>query len=248
VDSVRWARADAAEAVLERRWAERLGIRVGERIRFTVAGEDLEAEVVGLRRVDWMSFRLNFFIHLSPAVTAGMPRAWFGNVVGGDAAACARLRDALAAGSPNVAMIEVAEAAARVRALLGVLSVAVAAVAVFTLAAGLVVLAGLALASARPRAADAALLAALGAGRGVLVRSLAAEFGALALLGAGLGLGLGAASSWLVVRELAGLPLAIPWAHLAVLGAGIATLAAGVGVVACHRVLHQPPLAVLREG
>src|SRR5690606_185301 len=44
------------EISLEMRYAERLGVRLGDRLKFDVLGEEVEGEIVNIRRVKWTSF------------------------------------------------------------------------------------------------------------------------------------------------------------------------------------------------
>src|SRR5699024_654500 len=69
----RWLDPERAEASLEERFAKRLGIKVGDTLRFSVAGESRDVRVVGLRKVRWDSIDVNFFVLLSKAALEGLP-------------------------------------------------------------------------------------------------------------------------------------------------------------------------------
>ena len=43
---------------------------------FDVAGQQVEAAVTSIRRVDWDTMRVNFFAILTPAALADMPQSW----------------------------------------------------------------------------------------------------------------------------------------------------------------------------
>ena len=66
--SGRWWLAPPAqpEVSVASEFAESLGIQVGDRLTFDVAGEHVEAEVTSIRRVRWDGFRPNFFLLFSP--------------------------------------------------------------------------------------------------------------------------------------------------------------------------------------
>jgi putative ABC transport system permease protein len=46
----------------KRGWRGRLGLVVGDRIEFVVAGERIGMKIVGLRKVNWDTMRVNFFV------------------------------------------------------------------------------------------------------------------------------------------------------------------------------------------
>ena len=70
-----WPQSGPAEAELsvEEDFAGRLHWKLGDRVRFDIAGQTLEARVTSLRKVDWESFQPNFFVLVSPAALRGMP-------------------------------------------------------------------------------------------------------------------------------------------------------------------------------
>ena len=117
----------------------------------------------------------------------------------------------------------------------------------FCLAAGLLVLAGIGLSTARARRADAALLGVLGGTRRTLLASLLAEFGCLGLVAGVIGLGLGVLQAQLLLVFLLDLRLLVPWSELALVLAGIVAVGALAGLAACRQVFTLRPLAVLRE-
>ena len=53
---------DEAAASVEDGLAKTLGLAVGDRIEFVVAGESIRMRVVGLRKVNWDTMRANFFV------------------------------------------------------------------------------------------------------------------------------------------------------------------------------------------
>src|SRR5690606_36929538 len=60
----RWFAADVPnvrEASMEEGIATTLGVKLGDRLRFDIAGQTVEAPVTSLRKLDWSSMRVNFF-------------------------------------------------------------------------------------------------------------------------------------------------------------------------------------------
>ena len=235
------------EASMEERYAQRLGVGLGDPVTFDVQGVPVTATVTSLRRVDWSTFKPNFFVLLSPAALSDAPQTWIASLPALPAPERKALQARLAERFPNAAVFDLSEIALKVAALLDRLVWTIRIIALVALAAGLVVLIGMALATAASRRQDGALLLVLGARRRTIGSSIAAEFALLGLFAGVLGAGLAIAGSWLVVDVVIGLELTVPWVALAVLAGGIAVGCALTGAVACRGVWRVQPLAVLRE-
>ena len=235
------------EASLEERYAQRLNVRLGDPITFDVQGNLVTATVTSLRRVDWSTFQPNFFVYLTPSILRDAPQTWIASLPARPAAERKALTARLTEHFPNVAVFDLSEVALKVMALLERLVWTIRIIALVALAAGLVVLIGMALATAASRRHDGAVLMVLGARRRTLGSSIAAEFTLLGLFAGLLGVTLAIAGSWLVVGKVVGLELAVPWLGLGVLALGIAAGCAITGAIACRGVWRVQPLAVLRE-
>jgi putative ABC transport system permease protein len=135
----------------------------------------------------------------------------------------------------------------RAAGVLAQIAFAIRVIALFSIAAGLTVMAGTLVASRWQRLTESAILRTLGASRVAVARIFAVEYGCL---GAAAGLGgsaLAAVLAWIVQRFVLDVPLALA-PHLLLLGVALAILIAlTVGFLATFRILGQPPLAVLRH-
>ena len=236
----------AIEASLEERFAGRLGVGVGDDVTFDVQGVPVTARVTSLRRVDWTTFRPNFFVLLTPSAISEAPQTWIASLPALPEKDRASLQVALTERFPGAVAFDVSEIVAKVLRLIDRLVLVIRLIALLALAAGLAVLIGMALATAASRRQDAALLIVLGARRRTLAASVAAEFAIIGLLAAGLGALLAVGGSWIVVGVVIGLELTIPWDWLALLAAVVATGCAVTGAIACRGVWRVEPLAVLR--
>ena len=235
-----------ALASVEETAARYLGLRPGSRLTFDVQGVPVEVEVTSVRHVDWQSLTTNFFFVLSPAALAGAPATWVATtrVPGAHEAA---LQNAVVAAFPNVTAIPLRDVLERVAAVLGDIAVAVRLVALFTLGAGVVVLAGALTSTRSQRLYESVVLRTLGATRGLVARAFAVEYG---LLGAAAGLGgalLATALAWAVVRWVFDTPWSFDPVPLLVGLAATIALAVAVGFLVTFRLLGQKPLPVLRR-
>jgi putative ABC transport system permease protein len=227
-------------------YQEELGLELGDRLSFDVAGETIEARVLSFREVEWDSFRPNFFLVFTPWTLDGLAGTWLTSV---------RLEAAQRTGLaelvrrfPSVSIFDIDAILAQVREVIDRASLAVQYVFLFTLAAGITVLLAAIQATRDERRYESAMLRTLGARRRVVLAGVASEFTALGML-AGVLAAIGATlAGWLLAREVFDLDYAIdPWVWAIGLAAG-ALIVGGAGTLAARGVVNHPPIATLREG
>jgi putative ABC transport system permease protein len=231
---------------LEEEAAKHLGVTVGETLTFDVQGVSVEVEVMNLRHVDWQTLSANFFAILSPGALEGAPVTYVATARV-PAAAEAGLQDRVVATFPNVTAIPVRAVLERVAALLAQIGFAVRLMALFSILAGLTVMASTLAATRYQRLYETVILKTLGATRATVARAFAVEY---ACLGAVAGLGgalLAAVLTWVVHRFV----LDVPWTlDPAPLAAGVlitTAVALAVGGLVTLRLLGRAPLTVLRQ-
>jgi putative ABC transport system permease protein len=222
-------------------YQESMGLKLGDRLRFDVAGETIEATVASFRKVRWDSFKPNFFVEFPPGLldsAAGtyMTSAFLTPTSG----AMSRLVHRF----PSVSIFNIGDLLAQVRAVIDKAVTAVQSVFLFTLLAGLTVLFAAVQASREERGYEIAILRVLGAGRSMIFASVLSEFslmGALAGFMAATGASIGGA--WLAhALELNYRFNALLW----VFGVIASTLLLGIaGAVSTQSMVRTAPRAVL---
>jgi putative ABC transport system permease protein len=177
-----WSSADIGKPLvsLATDFQESLKLNLGDHLQFDVAGERFEATVASFRKVKWDSFRPNFFIVFPPgyldfASGSYMTSARYEPVSGAGLTSLVRR-------FPSVSIFNVGDLLAQVRSVIDKAATAVQSVFAFTLLAGVTVLLAAVQASRDERRYEAAILRALGAGRGMLMGSALFEFAGLGLL------------------------------------------------------------------
>jgi putative ABC transport system permease protein len=58
----RWTPDEADALSVEEGLAQTLGLKLGDTLRFDIAGMPAEGRITSLRKVDWGSMRVNFFV------------------------------------------------------------------------------------------------------------------------------------------------------------------------------------------
>jgi putative ABC transport system permease protein len=240
------ARGQPAAASVEEGLAKTLGLAVGDRIEFVVAGEAIDMRVVGLRKVNWDTMRANFFVLTPPAVLDGYPASWITSFYLPPEKATFVNR--LVHEFPNLTVIDVAAILRQLQSIMDQVARAVQFVFLFTLVAGVIVLHAALATAAEERRYELAVMRALGARREQLRRALLGEFAVIGGL-SGLIAALGAISvGQFLARQVFRFEVAVNlWLPPLAICAG-ALLVTAAGWFAATRLLQSPPLEVLRGG
>ncbi|MBA2778423.1 ABC transporter permease [Billgrantia kenyensis] len=171
---------DAAVPIsLEDGLAERLGLSLGDRLTFTIGGEEIVGEVASLRNLHWDSFRPNFFVIFPPEVLERFGHSFI-TAFHLDADQGETLRH-LVRSFPGVSLLNIDAILAQVREVVTQVTRAVELVLAFVLLAGVSVLYAALTASRPARAHESGLLRVFGAGGRLISRVQGAEFAILGL-------------------------------------------------------------------
>jgi putative ABC transport system permease protein len=229
---------------VEEGFAKSLGIKVGDTLGFDVGGSRFTGKVTSLRKVDWDSFKANFFVIANPGVLESYPASWitsFHLPPGREATVNALVRE-----YSNVSVIDLSAIMEQVRRITDQVSRAVEFVFLFAIAAGIVVLFAAITSTQDERVFEGAVMRTLGASRRQLVTLQFAEFLAIGTL-SGVIAALGAvALAYALSERLLGVPYEfnalIPLAGMAVGAIGVAV----AGLLGTRRAIDSPPLATIR--
>lgn len=227
-------------------FAEELGLKVGDKLSFDVAGETVVATVASVRKVRWDGFRPNFFLVFSPGVLDTATGTYMTSVHF-DAASRPALAE-LVRRFPSITVLDVETLLGQVREVIDRASLAVQYVFGFTLLAGIFVLLAAIQSTRDERRYESAILRTLGASRGTVLRGVAAEFVALGLLSGVLAATAASIAGWQLAVRLFNLKYSFdPGLWLLGLGAG-AFLVGLAGTLATRSVVSTPPATTLRQG
>jgi putative ABC transport system permease protein len=240
-----WTNNEADALSVEEGLAQELGLKLGDRLGFDIAGQVTEGRITSLRKVDWGSMRVNFFVVFPVAELPDVPvsyisafRAPEGNV---------QFDNSLVRAFPNITNVDMSQTIAQVQRVLGQVISAIEFLFAFTLAAGLVVLLAAITATRGEREREFAILRAVGAGSGLLRQVQRIELLGVGLLAGFLASVVAVAVGWALARyafEFAW--TASPLVPLAGSLAG-ALLALAAGWWGLRSVLRTPVVETLRR-
>ena len=240
----KWTDDEPGALSVEDGLAQTLGLKLGDTLRFDLAGTPVEGRITSIRKVDWSSMRVNFFV-LFP--NAKMPDAPVSYIAAYQAPHTKGFDNALARDFPNITSIDVSASIAEIQNVLDQVVRAVEFLFAFSLAAGLVVLFAAVSATREARAREFAVMRALGASGKLLAQVQRAELlgvGALAGLLASLA---AIAVSWALAHYVFEFPWnPSPFVPLAGAAAG-ALLALAAGWWGLREVLRRPVVQTLRQ-
>ncbi len=229
---------------VERELAQRLGIHMGDRLRFEIAGRHVEGRVTSLRTVNWDSFNVNFFVVSPPGLLKGEPTTYITSFyLPSDKT---DLLPALVRQFPSVTVIDINNILSTVRSIIDQGARVVELMAVLTLVAGIVVLLAALQITREERRFESALFRSLGASRRLIRRLTLIEFAAVGAIAGGLG-GLGAAvAGFEMAGRLFELSYAFdPWL-IVIGGVAGAVIVTASGMLATRRLYHVSPMRLLQ--
>ena len=236
---------EQTELSVEEELAAALGWKLGDTVTFDIAGSPYTGRITSLRKIDWESFRPNFFVIGSP----GSLDAYSGshitavNVPEGRTRFTSELVDAF----PNLSVVDIDAVLDQVRGTVEQVSTVVEAVFYFSLAAGVLVLLAAVSASQDERLLEGGVMRVLGGSRRQLRWAQVSEFSAIGLLSGVVAAIAASVLAGVVAKQAFDLPWT-PDPALALTGAAIGTVAALLaGLLATRRVLDAPPSVTLRE-
>jgi putative ABC transport system permease protein len=194
----KWFEADTPQISIESGIAKTLGLKLGDILSFEIAGQIISAKITSLRKLDWSSMRVNFFVLMPPQALQNLPQSWITSFYQPPAQPTLDLQ--LSQKYPNLTVVDVGLSLKQIQDVIERLTSALSILFLFAIMAAILVLFAAIAATQEERFRDAALLKALGTSRSLLAQIAALE---LAVIGglAGLLGGLAAsAAAWALGR------------------------------------------------
>ncbi len=251
----RWTPDEQGAVSVEEGLAKNLGLKLGDRLQFDIGGQLSEARITSLRKVDWGSMRVNFFVMYPVAqLAAEVPRSFITAFRAPESAPAASgqprrpsFDNALVKAFPNITNVDMSATLAQVQRVLDQVIQAVEFLFGFTLAAGLVVLFAAITATREERAREFAIMRAVGAQASLLRQVQRAELAGVGLLAGFLASLVAQAVGWGLARYVFEFSWRGSWAVPLYGSLAGAALALAAGWWGLRAVLNTPVIETLRK-
>ncbi|QWE09626.1 hypothetical protein AOC20_05215 [Polynucleobacter ibericus] len=201
--SGKWIEGDAPQISMETGIAKTLKLKLGDQLSFEIAGEKVTAPITSLRKLDWGSMRVNFFVIMPPAQLQALPQSWITSYY--QPPQQESLDFQISQAYPNLTIVDVSASLQQIQEVLNKLSSVLGLLLAFTITAAILVLMSAIAATQDERYKNAALLKALGASRNTLASIANMELAMIGLLAgilAGLASGMAAWALGRYVMEI----------------------------------------------
>jgi putative ABC transport system permease protein len=242
-----WTAQDTGRPLVsvEAKLAERLGIRLGDELGFSVGAETFSAVVTSIRSVQWDSFRPNFYMVFPPGMLEGFSATWMTSFHLSPADKPVLID--LVRSYPALTILEMDLIIEQVERIFRQVTLAVEYVLLFVLLAGFAVLFAALQSSLDERLYEGALLRAMGASRRQLRAGHLAEFVALGLL-AGLVAAIGTEClAWVLYTRVLHFDYSFKWQVWVAAPLLGALLIGAAGYHGTRAVVRRSPVLLLRE-
>ena len=236
---------EIAPVSLEDELAAELGLKLGDRITFSVGGLTFESEVVSTRSLNWDNMTPNFYFLFPEGLLEDYPRTSMTSLYIPPQKKL--LVNELLRKFPTVLVIELDKIIDRIRTIVSQVTRGLEVMTLLILSCGVLVMFAAVSLSMSERLQESAILRTLGSSQRLILGIQWVEFTTLGLM-AGLLASIGAEAAVAILqRFMFDLPFALhPWLWLVgPLAGGVLVGALGVGY--SRKAVVQPPLEVLRD-
>ncbi len=247
IQAGRWFTAgDKTGVSIEAGLADRLGVKLGDKLGFTIGAQHISEPVASIRTVQWDSMKPNFYMAFPPGgALQNMPATWITSFY------LPPSRDAVlndfSRKFPTISVLSVGHVIDRIRTIINQVTQAIETILLLILAAAITVMAAVVSATLQSRQREGALMRTLGARQSVLVGSTVMEFALLGLFAGVLGVMAAEAAVWALQFRLFEGAFRWHWAVILPLPLISAVLLAVLGRWQLRPVLRVSPMVLLRR-
>ena len=242
-----WKKENASipQISLEEDAAKRLGAKIGSQLTMDIQGIKVTAPVTSIRKVNWRNMRTNFYMIFSTGALEGAPITYVSTVHVPEAKEL-ELQHAVVNALPNITALSTRDIINTIEGVVDKLKTLVDFMSVFTIIAGLIILAGSIASTRYRRLKESAVLKILGAKRSKVAGILGVEYATVGVLASIVGVTLSSGLSWAIMKYMVKAPWhprpdIMLWTLMFTI-----TLTTLTGVISSLDVLKNKPLKTLR--
>lgn len=230
---------------LEQSIVKAFHLKLGDKLTFALGDKNVTLSLLNSRRVNWNSFKVNFFAVTPPGLLEQVPTNWVASMYLDPQQA--RILADLVRHFPSITVIDIDVIISRIRHLMARVSTAVQYLLGFTLVIGVIIMLTALKTTEDERRREAALLHTLGARRSWILKGNLAEFALMGML-AGTIAGVAATlTGHVLARQVFKFDYSmtlLPTLAGLVIGTVFVSL---IGLLASNKVLSKPPIETLRQ-
>lgn len=198
---IAWEKMGPQDMSVEKDYAERIGVKLGDELRFDVQGVELRGKVVSLREVNWDSFEPNFFVQFrAGGLLEEAPKTWIMTLKRHPKVTAPEMQRLIAREFTNVSSINVEEALDNITDLVVKLSAGLKVASRLAMGLGAFVFMMVLLFQLSSSRADWVQLRVQGLTRRNILGLQLMTYGGLAMAGTLFGAFLAAAATWSLAR------------------------------------------------
>jgi len=243
----RVSKGEMGQVSLEKSYAERIGVEIGDSLLFNVQGVEIPAIVSNFREVDWNRFQSNFRVVFAEGIIDNAPKFYLIMTHVDNETQSATFQQAIVNRFPNVSVIDINTAIDILESLLERIAFVIQFIGSFSILTGLVVLIASVRISKYQRLKENVLLRTLGASRRQVFTITASEYLMLGILASITGIVIALIASNLLGIFIFETTFVPSIGFILVLTALISVLTVGIGVTNSLSVLNRSPLETLRK-
>ncbi len=230
--------ATHAEVSIEKRFAERNGLKIGDELEFDIQGLPVLARVTSIRQVRWTSFNPNFFIMFQPGVLDDAPKSWIANVnMDGDLQKRAAIQFELSRRFPDISVIDIGRTVNQVLEIARDLIWPVKGGAWIAMFMSLLILSGVVHHNLQLREREIDIEKLLGADGRLIRKLLVGEYAAMSFFAWLVGAGGSVAIAWVVSESMFEIPFRLDLGAFVLSGGATVGIAVLISRLAASRVL-----------
>lgn len=151
------------EISVEKRFADRLGFKMGDILKFDVQGSEIEGKITSLRAVKWNSFQPNFFVLFQPGVLDEAPKSWLASIPQTESKLKFSMQESISKKFFNISSVDIEKVTHRILEMINQMSWAIQFMSMISLVAGLFVIFSISSEQSQIRQWDLYLMRVLGA-------------------------------------------------------------------------------------
>ncbi|CAM3938375.1 putative ABC transport system permease protein [Pedobacter westerhofensis] len=239
--------SDIIYVSLDERYADRINVKVGDKIQFNVQGMMIPTVVGSLRKIDWVKMQTNFRIVFPRGVLEEAPQFHVIMTRVPDNKVSADFQSQVVRNFPNVSVIDLGLIMQVLDELLGKISFVIRFMASFSMITGWIVLISAVRSSKNQRLREIVLLRTIGAKGRQILSITAIEYFFLGLFSAAAGMIIAIAGSWALAVYSFGSDFQLPVVPVLILFCSVTLIVVFTGMLSSINVLRRSPLEVLRK-